>query len=49
MIGEPVPNVQAKDIDDSVDFDLVKSWIRSADILSEETKATMINWFKCLE
>jgi hypothetical protein len=49
MIGEPVPNIQAKDIDDSVDFDLVKSWIRSADILSEETKATMVDWFKFME
>ena len=47
MIGEPVPNIQAKDIDDSVDFDLVKSWIRSADILTEERKARMLDWFKC--
>lgn len=45
MTGKPVPNIQAKDIDDSVDFDLVKSWIRSADILTEDRKATMIDWF----
>lgn len=49
MFGKPIPNIQAKDIDDSVDLGLVKSWICSADILTEDRKKTMIDWFKCCD
>jgi len=45
MISKPVPNIQARDIDDAVDFGLVKSLIRSAD-LHTETQETMIDWFR---
>lgn len=41
---EPVPNIQAKDIDHEVDFSLVRQWINESDINSERLKARMLSW-----
>lgn len=43
--GEPVPNVQAKDIDDSVDFAKVTRWVETCEMLPEHCKEVMIAWF----
>ena len=45
VTGKPVPNIQAKDIDDAVDFELVKHWICSIG-LPEQQKAAMLAWFR---
>lgn len=41
--GRPVPNYQAKDIDDAVDFKKVTRWIESVD-LPFEHQAVMLGW-----
>lgn len=42
----PVPNIQAKDIDHEVDFDLVRQWINKSNIEPEALKRTMLGWFQ---
>ncbi|WP_029654879.1 hypothetical protein [Marinobacter daepoensis] len=44
-IGEPVPNVQYKDLEHAINADQVKKWIASVD-LPEAKKRTMHLWFK---
>ncbi|WP_199452584.1 hypothetical protein [Marinobacter sp. bablab_jr008] len=44
-IGEPVPNVQYKDIDHAINSEQVKKWIASVD-LSDELKRSMYRWFR---
>lgn len=43
--GCPVPNYQARDIDDVVDFKKVTRWIESAD-LPFEHQAVMLDWLR---
>lgn len=45
QLGEPIPNIQAKDIDDAVNFDEIISWIRSVDI-SQQQQDKMIAWLE---
>lgn len=45
---KPVPNVQAKDIDDAVDFTLIADWIESAD-LSQDQRTAMLDWLLASE
>lgn len=42
---KPVPNVQAKDIDDAVDLALVADWIESAALPQDQTD-TMLRWLQ---
>lgn len=45
--AKPVPNIQASDIDDVVDFDLVKTWLRSCEgFLTTEGRTRMKQWFE---
>ncbi|WP_375172117.1 hypothetical protein [Marinobacter sp.] len=46
VLGKPVPNIQARDIDHEVDFALIRQWINENETLSEEIKSAMLAWLK---
>lgn len=45
QLDKPIPNVQAKDIDDAVDFDKIITWIRSVD-MPQRQQDEMIAWLE---
>lgn len=48
MRDKPVPNIQWKDIDNSVNSNLVKAWIETVD-LPRDQKSMMLDWFRYSE
>jgi len=46
VLAQPVPNVQAHDIDHEVDFDLIQQWINESEELSGEIKTAMLAWLR---
>ena len=44
--GEPVPNIQAKDIDHEVDFKQVAHWIETCEMIPDDRKAVMLAWLE---
>lgn len=43
---EPVPNIQAKDIDHEVDFKQVIRWIETCELLPTDRKVIMLAWLE---
>lgn len=43
---EPVPNLQAKDIDHEIDFKQVIHWIETCEMIPDDRKAVMLAWLE---
>jgi len=46
VLAQPVPNVQAHDIDHEVDFDLIRQWINESEYLPGGIKTAMLTWLR---
>lgn len=47
-VGKPVPNVQYRDIDDAINAEQIRRWIKAVD-LPESQKTVMLVWFQHCE